>query len=241
MAASSRAEAREQGSPDCTFRLIPWSSLGCRDISGQRTARPVTDREQMERAREGSSPGEYVLDGSIDLNQRQTKKEAAHYGAECQRVIAPALPVAGDTARLETNHQVRRRNPSEIGCNQIIRPPASANIELCRSSTDQITVRIEHAEAARLIGAGIWFNSLQRGFVNVERGLDGAVMPPKSYGTPRLVIRTAVIWKINHVTAPGRAVAGQRRPVPGSESTFPDCPAGAARHARPQRQSDRRF
>jgi hypothetical protein len=50
---------------------------------------------------------------------------------------------------------------SKICGNQIIRTSASANIELSRGGTYQITVGIERVQKARLIGAGIWLNSPQ--------------------------------------------------------------------------------
>jgi hypothetical protein len=49
----------------------------------------------------------------------------------------------------------------KIGGNQIIRAPASANIEFGCSGTNQITVGIKHFQKARLIGAGVWLNSPQ--------------------------------------------------------------------------------
>jgi hypothetical protein len=46
---------------------------------------------------------------------------------------------------------------SKISGNQIIRTSASANINLGRGGTYQITVGIERVQKARFIGAGIWF------------------------------------------------------------------------------------
>jgi hypothetical protein len=57
---------------------------------------------------------------------------------------------------------------SEIGGNQIVRTPASADIDPGRGSAYQITVRIEYFQKARLIGAGIRFNPPQCSFVDEE-------------------------------------------------------------------------
>jgi hypothetical protein len=63
---------------------------------------------------------------------------------------------------------VRKRHLSEIGGNQIVRTPASADIYPGRGSAYQITVRIEYFQKARLVGAGIRFNPPQCGFVDEE-------------------------------------------------------------------------
>ncbi len=49
--------------------------------------------------------------------------------------------------------------------NQIIRSPASANIDFGRGGTYQITIAIERVQESRRIGAGIWLNALQCIFV----------------------------------------------------------------------------
>ena len=54
---------------------------------------------------------------------------------------------------------------SKIRGDQIIRPPASANVDLGSGGTYQITVGIERVQKTRLIRASIWLNSLQRVFV----------------------------------------------------------------------------
>ncbi|OIQ74564.1 hypothetical protein GALL_437830 [mine drainage metagenome] len=91
--------------------------------------------------------------------------------------------------------------------NQIIRTFASADIDFRCSSTDQITVGIERIQKARLIRAGIRLDSSQCLFVNEKRCFDGAIVSPKTHGAPGLVIRTTVIWKINHVIETGQ-IAG---------------------------------
>ena len=95
--------------------------------------------------------------------------------------------------------------------NQIIGSPASANVDFGRGGAYQITIAIECVQEARRIGAGVRLDALQGVFAYEERCLNRAVMPPKSHGTPRRVIRTTVIWKINHVIDAGQAVAGPCR------------------------------
>jgi hypothetical protein len=54
---------------------------------------------------------------------------------------------------------------SKIGGNQIIGPPASANVHLGSRGTYQNTVGIERVQKTRLIRASIWLNSPQCVFV----------------------------------------------------------------------------
>lgn len=81
---------------------------------------------------------------------------------------------------------------------QIVRAPATAAVDLGSGGTDQVTIGIKRVQKARFIVAGIWLKSLQRAFVYEKRRLDSAVVSPKSHGTPRAIIRTTVIWKLNH-------------------------------------------
>lgn len=92
--------------------------------------------------------------------------------------------------------------------NQIIRTSASAEIDLRRSGTDQITVGIERIQEARLIRAGIRLDSSQCFFVYEKRCFDGAIVSPKTHCAPGLIIRTTVIWKINHVIETDQIAAG---------------------------------
>src|SRR5277367_4467632 len=87
---------------------------------------------------------------------------------------------------------------SKIGSNEIIGTSTAANIDPRCGSTYQITVGIERVQQARLIGAGIRLNSPQRISVDEERRLYSAVVSPKSHGMPRVVVRTAMVWKVNH-------------------------------------------
>jgi hypothetical protein len=77
---------------------------------------------------------------------------------------------------------------SKICGEQIVRASASPNIELGCGGTNQITIRIERVQKARLIGLGIWLNSPQRIFVYKKRRLYCAIVSPKSHGTSREVI-----------------------------------------------------
>src|ERR1043166_1542447 len=58
---------------------------------------------------------------------------------------------------------------SKIGGDQIVRTPASANIDLGSGGTYQITVGIKRVQKARLIRTGIWLNAPQCAFVYEKR------------------------------------------------------------------------
>jgi hypothetical protein len=77
---------------------------------------------------------------------------------------------------------------SEISGNEVIRAPASANIDPGRGGTYQITVEIKRVQTARLIAARIWLNSLQCVLAYKKGRFYCAVVPPKSNGAPRLVV-----------------------------------------------------
>jgi hypothetical protein len=53
----------------------------------------------------------------------------------------------------------------KISGNQIVRTPASANIDLGSGGTYQITIGIERVQKPRRIEAGVWLNSPQCIFV----------------------------------------------------------------------------
>ncbi len=94
--------------------------------------------------------------------------------------------------------------------NQIVRTSASADVDLRRGGAYQITVAIERTQKARLIGVGVRLNSFQGVFAYEERRFHSAIVPPKSYGAPGLVIRATVIRKINHGIETDQIVAGSR-------------------------------
>jgi Protein of unknown function (DUF1194) len=87
---------------------------------------------------------------------------------------------------------------SKIGGDQVVGTPASANVDPGSGGTYQVTVGIERAEKTRFIGASIWLNAPQCVFVYKKRRLYRAIVSPKPHGMPRSVVRTAMIWKLNH-------------------------------------------
>jgi hypothetical protein len=77
---------------------------------------------------------------------------------------------------------------SKIGGDQVVRTPASANVDPGSGGTYQTTVGIERVQKTRLIGASIWLNSPQCVFVYEKRRLYRAIVSPKSHSMPRSVI-----------------------------------------------------
>ena len=57
------------------------------------------------------------------------------------------------------------RRVSEIAGDQVVRAPASANVEPGSGGTYQITVGVERIQETRFIGVSIRLNSPQRSFV----------------------------------------------------------------------------
>lgn len=80
------------------------------------------------------------------------------------------------------------RTGSKICRDQIVRAPAAADIHLGSGGAYQVAIGIERVQKTRFIVAGIRLDSLQRILLYEKRCLDSAVVPPKSYGTPRAVI-----------------------------------------------------
>jgi hypothetical protein len=97
------------------------------------------------------------------------------------------------------NHRVFA---SEIMGDQVVRTPASANINLGGSSAYPVTVGIERVQKTGLVGASIWLDVPQRGLVYEEGRLHRAVMSPKPYGMPRSVVGAAKVRKFNHWLEP---------------------------------------
>jgi hypothetical protein len=91
---------------------------------------------------------------------------------------------------------------SKICSDQIVRSPASTDVNLRSRRAYHITVAIERVQEAGLVGAGIRLNSPQSALVYEERGFQRAVVPPEPHGSPGLVIWTAVIWKLDHALPP---------------------------------------
>ena len=91
---------------------------------------------------------------------------------------------------------------SEICRNQIVRSPAAADVRLGGSGAYQVTVGVKRAQKTRLIGVNIGLDSLQRVFADEKRCFDGAIMSPKLHGMPCGVVKTTVIWKLDHLDLP---------------------------------------
>src|SRR5208282_3006255 len=60
---------------------------------------------------------------------------------------------------------------------------------------NQFAVRIEGAEKSNLVEPHVRVNSLQRIGIDEKRCLHRAVVPPKPHGTPRCIVKTALIWE----------------------------------------------
>jgi hypothetical protein len=84
-----------------------------------------------------------------------------------------------------TNYQVF---VSKIIGVQVVRTPASANIDLGSRGAYQVAVGIERVQKTRLIEAGIWLNAPQRGVVYEEGRLHRAIVPPKPHSMSRPVV-----------------------------------------------------
>jgi hypothetical protein len=74
---------------------------------------------------------------------------------------------------------------SKIGGNQVIRTPASADIDLGCGSTYQVTIGIERVQKTPFVAQRIWLNSRQCIFIYVKRRLYCTIVTPKSYSAPR--------------------------------------------------------
>ena len=97
------------------------------------------------------------------------------------------------------NHRVFA---SEIMGDQVVRTPASANINLGGSSAYQVTVGIERVQKTGLVGASIWLDVPQRGLVYEEGRFHRAVIAPEPHGMPRSVVGAAKVRKFNHWLEP---------------------------------------
>ncbi len=91
---------------------------------------------------------------------------------------------------------------SEIMGDQVVRTPASANINLGRSSACPVTVGIERVQEAGLVGARIWLDVPERGLVYEEGCLHRAIISPKPHGMSGSVVGAAIIRERNHWLEP---------------------------------------
>ena len=85
---------------------------------------------------------------------------------EIGRVVTEHCRIVRDRQEFSLRYRTARRVDSrqaalEICRDQVIRPPAPANIYPCGSGTDQVTVAIERIQQPGLIGAGIRLDSPQ--------------------------------------------------------------------------------
>jgi hypothetical protein len=76
----------------------------------------------------------------------------------------------------------------KISGDEIVRTPASADVDPGSSGAYPIAIGIERVQKPRFIGTGIWLNAPQRAFVYEKRCLYRAIVSPKSHGMPRSVI-----------------------------------------------------
>ena len=110
-----------------------------------------------------------------------------------------ALSFVERPCRSGANHRVF---VSEITGDQVVRTPASANINLGGSSAYPVTVGIERVQETGLVGAGIWLDVPQRGLVDEEGCLHRAIISPKPHGMPGSVVGAAIIRERNHWLEP---------------------------------------
>lgn len=80
------------------------------------------------------------------------------------------------------------RSFSKICRDQIVRTPASTDVDLRSRSAYRITVAIERIQEAGLVEPRVRLDSPQRGFVYEERRFQRAIVPPEPHGPPGLVI-----------------------------------------------------
>jgi hypothetical protein len=93
---------------------------------------------------------------------------------------------------------------------EIIPAPTAANINSGGSSAYLFTVGVKGVEQTGFIQPDVGLDLCKRILAYKERRLDRTVMTPKPHNAPRGIIRTTVVWKINHVGA--LAFADQRQP-----------------------------
>ena len=98
---------------------------------------------------------------------------------------------------------------SKVLRTEIVPAPASANINFGGRSAYLVAVDVKGVQQTRLVQLDARLDSRKRILAYKKCRLDRAIMSPKPHDTPRSVIRTAVVWKINHAGA--RSFAGQRQ------------------------------
>jgi hypothetical protein len=88
---------------------------------------------------------------------------------------------------------------AKICSDQIVRSPAPTDVNFRSRRAYLITVAIECLQEARLVEVSIRLNAFQRILFNKEGRLQRAIVSPKPYGSPRLIIGTTVVWKLDHL------------------------------------------
>src|SRR5271154_5020019 len=84
---------------------------------------------------------------------------------------------------------------------EIVPAAASANINPRGRSAYLVTVRVKSVQQTRLIQLDAGLDSRKRILAYEECSLDRIIVAPKLHSAPRRIIRTAVVWKIDHVRA----------------------------------------
>ena len=77
---------------------------------------------------------------------------------------------------------------SEICHNEIVGPPAAADVHPGSGGTYHVTVGIERVQESRLIETNIWLEPLQRVLAYEKGRLNSAIMTPKPHRTARAII-----------------------------------------------------
>jgi hypothetical protein len=84
---------------------------------------------------------------------------------------------------------------------EIVPAAASANINFGGCSAYLVSVRIKSVQQTWLIQLDLGLDSRKRVLAYKKSRLDRAIVTPKPHHAPRRIIRTAVVWKINHGSA----------------------------------------
>jgi hypothetical protein len=85
---------------------------------------------------------------------------------ETRKIPPHARNVGAKPVAMTSSGNAARSFVSKISGDQVVRTPASADVDPGSGGTYQITVGIERVKKARLIGASIWLNSPQCVFLD---------------------------------------------------------------------------
>ncbi|KRR30319.1 hypothetical protein CQ13_01290 [Bradyrhizobium retamae] len=81
-----------------------------------------------------------------------------------------------------------KRSFAKICSDQIVRSPASTDVNLRSRRAYRITIAIERFQETGLVEMSIWLNAPQRVLVYKKCRFQRAIVPPKTHGSPRLII-----------------------------------------------------